>query len=124
MEIFEFYWSDYDEHCPYLFEHINKTKEEFEADCKRAMIESFNGYMEQEHGWAGVSDWVKYSCKKLEEYGYKKVCPITFGFFGGYIVKEIDQIEDENLMVFPEQLEQMEKHNTIFDKELYKDLYE
>ena len=122
--IFEFYWSWHEDYCPYLFEHTDKTEEEFNSDCIRAMTECFDKYM-QEHDdwWASISDWVEYACTKLQDYGYTRVKPIRFGLFGGYIVSKEDK-EEESLSCFSKQIDIMTKYNDEFDKEQYKDLYE
>jgi hypothetical protein len=120
--IFEFNWTWYEDYTPYLFEHSNKTKDEFADDCRKAMKECFDNYMEemqkQSFRWAQVPYWMEMACKKLEEYGYKPIRPVVFGYFGGYLIKDdYDTKEDENLLKdFPEQVEKMKQHNIKVDE--------
>jgi len=114
--IFEFYWSWHESYCPYLFEHSSKTEEEFANDCIHAMKECFDDYMKQENGWKGLSSWIDFACKKLEDYGYKPVKPVKYGLFGGFIIDKNDK-EEEGLKVFSEQLDVMIVHNNKFREE-------
>ncbi len=102
--IYEFYWSWYEEYTPWLFEHDSKTQEEFEDDCKKIMLESFDEYMTSrgEYDWAGVSDWMEFSLDRFANYGYAKVKPIAWGLFGGFIVK--DENNKEVLKDFPKEI--------------------
>ena len=128
--IFEFCWSWYEDYCPILLEGPEKTKEEFEVDCKKAMAESFDEYMVQEDSWAQLPTWVEFASIKLEDYGYKIFRPISFGCFGLYIPKDDkygdNDYHDEDEDQFPEFIEQIQKmkdHNNILDKKLHKDIY-
>ena len=69
---------------PHLFENKTKTRDEFKADCIKAMIECFDAYMLKEDGWASVPDWVELACETLAKYGYKPVNPTQFNLFGGF----------------------------------------
>ncbi len=120
--IFEFSWSWYEDYSPHLFESNDKTKAEFEADCKKAMVECFDDYMSDDNkGWAAVPDWIDRACDKLEEFGYDRIKPTHFGLFGGYIVDEND-ITDDEFKDFPEQMKKMSDYNTAFRKEMDKDM--
>lgn len=127
--IFEFSWSWYEDYCPILLEGPEKTPAEFEADCKKAMAESFDKYMEdpeQKDRWAQLPGWVEVAAVKLEDYGYKIFRPIKFGCFGLYIPKD-DRYEDKDyhdededaLPEFTEQIAKMKKHNTKVEKNLW-----
>ena len=134
--IFEFYWSWYEDYSPTLFEGEDKTQEEWEKDCKKALADSFDEYMEKESGWAQLPTWIKCACTKLEEYGYKLVSPVKYGLFGLYIPQEDrNEVDDDGigtgeiyhdddedqLPEFKEHIKRMKKYNSDFDKELYKD---
>ena len=132
--IFEFSWSWYEDYCPILLEGPEKTQPEFEADCKKAMAESFDTYMEdpdQEGRWVQLPYWVEYAAKKLEDYGYKIFKPIEFGCFGLYIPKDDrygdkdyhDEDEDQ-FPEFTEQIARMKKHNNALDQDLHGDIYD
>jgi len=128
--IFEFSWSWYEDYCPILLEGPEKTKEEFEADCLKAMEEVFDAYMEEEDSWAQLPRWVEVATEKLEDYGYKIFKPIHFGCFGLYIPKDSrydkEPYHDEDEDQFPqfvEQIARMKKHNNILDEKLHKDIY-
>lgn len=122
--IFEFYWSWYEDYSPIILEGPEKTEEEFKNDCKRAMIESFDSYMSNIDGWASMSDWVPVASLKLEEYGYKILKPVHFGYFGFYLPKDkdIDNFNStevsEEMGYLKEQIERMIKHNELYDKEI------
>ena len=131
--IFEFSWSWYEDYCPILLEGPEKIKEEFEADCKKAMAEVFDKYMEQmkkEDSWAQLPRWVEVASVKLEDYGYKIFKPVRFGCFGLYIPKN-DRYSDKNyhdededqFPEFKEQIKKMKKHNNEMDEERYEDIY-
>ncbi len=131
--IFEFSWSWYEDYCPILLEGPEKTPAEFEADCKKAMAESFDDYMKEaklQDTWAQLPNWVEVATIKLEDYGYKIFDPIKFGCFGLYIPKDDrygdKDYHDEDEDQFPEfakQISKMKEHNNALDAELYEDIY-
>ncbi len=122
--IFEFYWTWHEDYSPILLEGPDKTREEFIADCKKAMAESFDGYIEQidNDRWASLPDWIEIAAVKLEDYGYKIFKPIAFGYFGLYLPKEEDDEyynkEEDALPEFTKQITKMKKHNTEVEKDL------
>lgn len=121
--IFEFCWTWHEDYCPILFEGPEKTREEFIADCKKAMAECFDEYLEQidNHRWASLPDWIEIAAVKLEDYGYKIFKPITFGYFGLYLPKEENDYhekEEDALPEFTKQIAEMKKHNTKVEKNL------
>ena len=133
--IFEFYWSWYEDYTPYILEGPEKTKEEFETDCKKAMKESFEEYISSvDDRWAGLPDWMEKAVEKMTDYGYKKVKPLSFGYFGLYLPKtdvycdennKIRRIEyEESYPEFLDEINRMIKHNDAFDKELYSEIYD
>ena len=85
--IFQLAWSWYEEYRHWLFENNDKTQEEFDADCKRAIRECGEEYLKSEESWIGAPDWIEYASNKLLEYGYKAVCPVNFEHFGTYIIE-------------------------------------
>ena len=118
--IFNFYWSWYEDNYSHILESEDKTQEEFEEDCNRALKESFDKYIsEVGDTWAGLPDWIEYSIKKLEEDGYKAIEPVKFGYFGLYLPKEEFTNDDEEIPRFSKQIEKMKKHNTKIEIELY-----
>ncbi len=126
--IFNFYWSWYEDFDSNLLEHPDKTPKEFEKDCMKALVDSFDQYFEitkKESHWASMQDWIEFSIKNMKEYGYKVIKPVAFGFFGGMIVdKKIKNIEKKLYKNFPKQMKIMSKYNKVLDGELYKDIYE
>jgi len=132
--IFEFSWSDYETYIPYILEGEEKTREEFEADCNKALKESFDEYMSNVGGcWASLDGWTSYAVRKIQEYGYTLIKPMSFGYSGLALPKhdrytpsndELDKKEYEEQ--FPEFLNEIAKmivHNDALDKVLYKDIY-
>ena len=94
--IFEFSWSDYDCYHPYIFEGEERSREEFEADCNKALKESFDKYMSNvENTWAGLDRWMEYSIVKMEGYGYTLIKPMAFGYSGLALPKS-DRYFSEN----------------------------
>jgi len=130
--IFEFSWSWYEDYCPVLLEGPEKTQPKFEADCKKAMAESFDTFMEEAKKrdmWAQLPRWAEVAAKKLEDYGYKIIKPISFDCFGLYIPKDDrydrdyhDKDEDQ-FPEFTEHIGKMKKHNNALDERLYKKIY-
>lgn len=120
--IYELYWSWYEDYQPHLFEHEQiKTEEEFEADCKKALLDCVEEYLAQEDSWAGMPDWIEYACKSLTKYGYERVRPVSCGWFGGYIIKA-DRIDSELQAEFPAAYKLFAEHNSRIEKEMYKDM--
>lgn len=123
--IFEFYWTWHEDYSPILFEGPEKTREEFIADCKKAMAECFDEYMDQieNYRWASLPQWIEKAAIKLEDYGYKIFKPIAFGYFGLFLPKEKEDAffdEDEDaLPEFTEQIVRMKKHNTKVEENLW-----
>ena len=122
--IFDFYWSWYEDYQPHLLEGEDKTREEFEADCIRALTETFDNYiLNVGDTWAGLPDWIDMAAVKMIDYGYKTVKPMCFGKFGLYLPRtemEIDE-EENDLAEFSEQIKAMKKHNDALDEELYSE---
>jgi len=96
MEVFNFLWHDYEEQDNHLFFHPDKTEESFKEDCKKALIEVGDSYIENEESWITLFDWISLASKKMEEYGYLPITPIVFSLWGNYII-EADQDEAEIL---------------------------
>jgi len=128
--IFDFCWFDYEMSQSHLLEHFNKTPEEFKADCKKALAESFEQYMEyikrEGHRWAGIDAWIDFSIDKMKKYGYKHIRPPQWGYFGGMIVRdefipeeseESEEFKTSYTKDFPEQIKIMIKHNNELEKE-------
>lgn len=89
--IFEIYWSWYEEYTPYLFEGNHRSRRRWERDCKEAIRRCVKRYFREEKHNYMVPSWIKYACQELENMGYKPVKPISWGYFGGYILKENDR---------------------------------
>ena len=113
--IFEFNWNWFEDYCPNLFEHPDKTAEEFEVDCKKALRECFDEYMKDQDAWVGVNDWVEFACGTLKSYGYIPVVTVSYGLFGGYIVDKHSK-DSKLLRDFPEEIQKMVKHNEAYRK--------
>ena len=130
--VFEFSWSDYEDYHPYILDGEDKTQEEFEADCNKALKESFSEYMAVVGDyWAGLTDWTKYAVAKMEDYGYTLVKPMKFGYSGLHIPKtdrycewNNEQDMEEYQSDFPEFLDEIKimiAHNDVVDERLYGD---
>ena len=133
--IFNFSWSDYDCYQPHIFEGEERTSEEFEADCNKALKESFDEYMSiLDDSWASLSYWMEYALVKMEDYGYKRVKPMEFGYCGLEIPKhdrytpsndDLDTKEyQEQFSEFLNEIKRMIAHNDVLDEKLYKHIYE
>ncbi|MFW6009051.1 MAG: hypothetical protein ACOCP8_07300 [archaeon] len=130
MHLYNFKWYSFEEDNHNLLIHDKKkTEEEFAEDCRKAMRDSFDKYMEQEKVWANIKDWTNFACKELEKQGYQRIDPTTFSYFGGSIVSD-DIIDVDALMAaqaeigckwikdYPEQIKRMIRHNKkIEDKD-------
>jgi len=89
--VFEMAWTCYEDYEPHLFiGSASKTQADWEKDCERAIRECGEDYLVQETSWAGANRWMAFACKKLEEYGYKRVRPTVWSFFGGSISRGED----------------------------------
>ena len=77
-QIFQLSCDYYDEHRHWLLYHKNKTEKEFKKDCIRAAREVGNKYIDNERGYAEVSDWMDLSIEKLLEYGYEEINILHF----------------------------------------------
>jgi hypothetical protein len=82
MKLFELAWIWYEEYCPYLFIHPDKTEEQFNADVKDAFKKFGDDYLKQEDSWAGAERWTAYVASRLHEYGYTEVLPIRVSCCG------------------------------------------
>ena len=132
--IFEFSWSDYECYEPYLFEGEEKTWEEFKADCDKSLKESFDEYISNvDDTWAGLDEWMKYAIVKMEDYGYKRIVPVKFGYCGlaleksdRYSPENDGQHEEEYKRDFPEfldEIQRMRENNDVIDERLHHELY-
>ncbi len=126
--IFEFYWADYEDYSPYIFTGEEKTYEEFKADCNKALKESFDEYLlNANDSWASLSRWMEYAIVKMEDYGYRRIIPMKFGYCGLEIPINDILSTKEYQEDFPEFLDEIEKmivHNDALDKVLYKYIYD
>ena len=118
--LFELSWSWYEDYCPYIFEGEEKTKEEFSQDCDKAMIESFESYMEDEPCVASLGEWVEEALAQLEKYGYKRIKQVKYGYFGLFLPREGDKDSDEekDLPQFSKQIKKMKQYNDkVYEEE-------
>ena len=122
MQVFNFLWHDYEEQDNHLFSHPNKTEEEFRGDCKKALIEVGDTYMDNEESWITLFDWISLASVKMEEYGYTIIKPITFSLWGNYII-EAGQDEAEILeeVVGSRLLQKAIDKNKIVQERNYKE---
>lgn len=85
--VFELSWTDYEDYRPHLFiGPVTKTEKDWEEDCKRALRECGEEYIDQENGWIGANLWIEFALKKLGEYGYKHIHTTRWDFCGGAIL--------------------------------------
>jgi hypothetical protein len=123
MQVFNFLWHDYEEQDNHLFFHPNKTEEQFREDCKKALVEVGDSYMDKEESWITLFDWISLACIKMEEYGYTRITPIVFSLWGNYII-EADRDESEILkeVVGERLLNKAIGKNRIIQEKVYKEL--
>ena len=130
--IYKMYWVDYDSVEDHLFEHSDKTKKEFEDDCIKAIRDVGEKYLNEEDGWISAQGWIKMASEKLIDYGYKKVDPIKWGFFGNDIIGDQYIDNDFNIVQSTGEGDDEWKKivgDNIFEKALdknlagYKELY-
>lgn len=116
--VYEYYQSWYiGEYSPRLFEHEEaKSKEEFEVDCKKALLDCLGEYLVQENSWADISRWIEYSSKSLVKYGYKEVCPITCDWFAK--LEKRFRVGAKMGEEFPEAFERVVEYNKRYGEKL------
>lgn len=99
MKIYELNWSWYEDYQPHLFAYKEeKTKKQWESDCKKAIRAVGDEYLKQEKSWAGANHWIEFAGKKLLEYGYISIQPVSFGVFGSYIIEYKDGLDADDLV--------------------------
>ena len=88
-KLYCFYWSEYEGYSPHnLIHEINKTQEEFESDCKKALIDSFEEYRLQEQGWIGIDSMISFAVEyMIKNMGYARPEEISYGFFNSMIIR-------------------------------------
>ena len=91
--IFNLRWAWYEEQADYLFFHENKTEKQFKEDVIFLLRFYGEDYINQEDGWCSALSWITFISEKLEAMGYEKVEPITWSYFGGYILEKEDDDE-------------------------------
>ena len=129
MYIYEFYWSWYEDYQPTLFSSLEeKSIEQWQEDCKKALREVGEKYLKEEDGWASAPHWIKKAGEVLVKYGYKEVSPISFGHFGSYIInhEEDDNYHDEEggrwkELVGEDLYNKAVEHNRKLDSTLWSD---
>ena len=87
-KIFNLKWCWYEEQADYLFFHENKTEKQFKEDVIFLLRRYGEDYINKEKGWCSAMSWIDFISEKLETIGYIKVEPITWSYFGGYILDE------------------------------------
>jgi len=97
--IFELSWGGYDGSYHWLFEHDDKTQEDFQKDCNELLVKYGDEYMESEDGfWVGASDWVEYIVGKLPERGYEPVEPIHVYYPELSVLRSGERVEWEPIV--------------------------
>jgi hypothetical protein len=125
--IYEMNWSDYDSYSCFLLEHyINKTKEQFEEDCIKAIREIGKKYLDEEDGWISAGEWLKIAAEKMKDYGYRPVDTITWGHSGSDIIGDYDIDDNFNIELRPITQDDREWKkivgDVLFEKSLEKNL--
>jgi len=120
-------WSDYDSCVYFMLEHdINKTKEQFEEDCVKAIREIGKKYIDEERGWISAREWIKIAAEKMKDYGYKPVDTITWGHSGSDIIGDYDIDDSFNIELRPISEDDKEWKkivgDVLFEKSLEKNL--
>lgn len=117
QEFFELYWSWYEDYEPTVYYHPNKTPDQFDKDVKHMLFKYGQAYLDSEESWAGCNGWIDFIRDKMPELGYRKISPHSFGYFGGYILKENEDdgfIEKVGLDLFNKAID----HNNKIEKEI------
>lgn len=119
--IYRVEWIDYDTRADYLFEHDSKTEEQFKADCIKAIREVGEKYLNEEKGWVSAPNWIEAAAKKMADYGYKPIDPITWYHFGSDIIGNC--MYDDNAPISDEDEEWKEiVGDILFKRALEKNL--
>ena len=126
MKTYTLYYSTYDYSESGVFIHEkDKSKEQFDADCKRAMIECGETYLSTETSWADTDGWFGATINKLIEYGYKHPENYCFNIpYTGIIEDDDDKkefIEPFQKIVGKKLLQKAIKHNKDLQKRLNKE---
>jgi hypothetical protein len=123
--VFELSWSWYEEYCPQLFIHPNKTEKEFKSDVHSLIKKYISEYIDAEKSWVNMSDYIRFIGEKLPEFGYEQFAPVSVGFFGGFILKDRDQDSEWVKILGEEMFSKAVAHNKkIEDKMFESDLPE
>jgi hypothetical protein len=122
MQVFNFLWQDSEEQDNHLFYHPDKTEEQFQEDCKKALVEVGDIYIDNEESWITLFDWVNIAAIKLEEYGYTRITPILFSLWGNYIIEEDrDEVDKLEEAVGNRLLQKAISRNTEIEKKAFKE---
>jgi len=109
--IHELSWIEYGVGDVYLFE-TDKPFEEFKVDCDKALVECFDEYMKQERVYASLREWICFTIKTIEGYGYKRIETEKYEFYGNAIPRQEDGRIDSVVSQFTEQVIKMRDCNT------------
>ena len=122
MKIFELTWEWYEENYSFLFTHLNKSEEQFKEDVKLLFIKCGNEYLaNEEEGWASMPDWTVLVAERMNELGYEPIKPVSYGSFGGFIIDNYDDNDDEEGIkefIGKELLQKAIEHNSKLRKKL------
>ena len=118
MNYFELSWSWYEDYCPHVFSHENKTKLEFNVDVKNLMQKYGEDYLKQETSWPGAYGWVEFVAKKLPELGYTPIIPESFSIFGAYIIRDDEDDKKFGEIIGKDLLSKAQEHNKQLEMKL------
>jgi hypothetical protein len=87
MKVYKLSWTWYEDDEYYLFSHPKSSQEQFKKDVKSLLRKYGNEYIDQEDGWVGAPQWVKYISKKLSILGYRPMTVLNWSFSGAYLIE-------------------------------------
>ena len=121
MKIYELAWMWYEGYEPHLFtSDEDKTEEEWKRDCVEAIKKVGDKYIENEDGWVSMPSWVEEACKELEKMGYKRIEPVRYSVWGGYIIN--DTSEDVKKIIGEKLFNKAFEKNKRFEKKMFEEI--
>jgi hypothetical protein len=97
MKLFKLYWSWYEDHEYWLFSHMMKTEEQFDADIRMIIRKVGKNFIESSNSYIGMNNWMEAVANELPSIGYEKVETIPWGIWGGYILKKNEEDTSEKI---------------------------
>ena len=136
MKIYNFYWAEYEGYSPHNLTHKeDKTQEQFEIDCKNALINCGKEYIDQEESWVGIDGWIVYAVDyMIKNMGYKTLDEVSYGLCNAMIISggnhkyetnyKIEDLDEDGKgvleVVGKELFDKAIEHNKKIDEKIYE----